>query len=485
MTPDKANTPHIEYEKLEAKRKPFRAVVGGTDTIRATGKEYLPMYPAETPDDYTARLHASTIDGIVLGGRETLTGSVFDGEIDLDKVTVDKTWLENVDNKGSHLNIFAREAFSASFEGFSLILIDMPNEQVKDAAEERTRGIRPYLSLYHAADVINWRWVINPNTKQRELALLVLREVTSESKGRFLSEDVTRYRVFTVENGRVAWELWKEGKDKDVVLEETGTFAKITTVPVSIIGDFCDDPKLLVESRLEIKAYQKESSFDVIEYLSIPMLMMVGRDNTETAPPYGASAYLDVPIGGDAKFIGIDAKGHESLKETVIQIKDYIRARVNYLIESTNDKTATEVVTQDKNKQARLITWSDELKDAIETALDYMSMLTGGKPENSIQLNTSWSNAKMTMTSQDMAAEGNLVTEGVASLESFVERRAAAGLLPAEVTADIELERIKKEQKEMAELQPVLNAKGMPNEKEPKAGEVPTKNPPVPDPAGH
>jgi hypothetical protein len=455
MTPDKANTPHLEYEKLEAKRKPFRAVVGGTDTIRASGKEYLPMYPAETPDDYTARLHASTIDGIVLGGRETLTGSVFDGEIDLDKVTVDKTWLENVDNKGSHLNIFAREAFSASFEGFSLILIDMPNEVVKDAAEERTRGIRPYLSLYHAADVINWRWVINPNTKQRELALLVLREVTSESKGRFLSEDVTRYRVFTVENGRVAWELWKEGKDKDVVLEETGTFAKITTVPVAVIGDFCDDPKLLVESRLEIKAYQKESSFDVIEYLSIPTFYTKGYEGEE-ALQLGASAHIRLPLEGEVGYAQLDSKGHLTLKETITEIKDYIRARVNYLIESTNDKTATEVVTQDKNKQARLITWSDELKDAIETALDYMSMLTGGKPENSIQLNTSWSNAKMTMTSQDMAAEGNLVTEGVASLESFVE------------------------------LQPVINGKGMPtNEKEQKAGEVPTKNPPVPDPAGH
>jgi hypothetical protein len=240
----------------------------------------------------------------------------------------------------------------------------------------------------------------------------------------------------------------------------------------------------LVESRLEIKAYQKESSFDVIEYLSIPTFYTKGYEGEE-ALQLGASAHIRLPLEGEVGYAQLDSKGHLTLKETITEIKDYIRARVNYLIESTNDKTATEVVTQDKNKQARLITWSDELKDAIETALDYMSMLTGGKPENSIQLNTSWSNAKMTMTSQDMAAEGNLVTEGVASLESFVERRAAAGLLPAEVTADIELERIKKEQKEMAELQPVLNAKGMPNEKEPKAGEVPTKNPPVPDPAGH
>lgn len=392
---DKASTPHPAYTGLEIKRDVYRAVYGGTDTIRAASTTYLPKYPGEG-DDYKDRLAASTIDGLVAGGVDQLCGSVFEGEIDTTGVKLDKKLLENIDNKGNHFNIFARDAFEASFEGCSLILVDMPTGKAEDFEQQQKLGLRPYLNLYTAANVINWRYQVNPVSKQKELVLLVLKEVSAEPKGRFLTENVTRYRVFTFENGVIIWELWKEVKQAvnglELILEDTGTVEKVTAIPAVFIGDVLDDPKLLVESRLEIKAYQKESSFDVIEYLSIPTFFTKGYEGEEQLK-LGSSVHVKLPLEGDVGFAQIDSAGLDSLKATIRETKDYIKSRVNYLVDSAGpDKTATEVVVADKDKQARLVVWADELKDALETALMYMGQFVGLGEDGAgeIALRTKW-----------------------------------------------------------------------------------------------
>lgn len=479
MSEDKASNPHPAYAGLETKRDVYRAVYGGTDSIRKTSTANLPKYPAESDPEYQVRLGCATIDGLVLGGVEQLCGSVFEGEIDTEKVHATlKPYLENVDNKGNHFNIFAREAFRASFEGFSLILVDMPTATATDLADQKKKGLRPYLNLYPASSVINWRYRVNPVSKQKELTLLVLMEVSSEAVDRFSVADVTRYRVFEVNNSVVTWELWKEtgeGKDKQLVKEDDGMIEKITAIPAAFIGDVMDDPKLLVESRLEIKAYQKESSFDAIEYLQMPTFVTKGYEGEETLK-LGASAHLKLPAdpAADAFYMQMDAAGHDSLKKSIAEIKDHIKARVNYLITSASEKTATQANIEDRDKQARLIVWADELKDALERALQFMGQFVGlGEDQaGEIVLVTSWSNAKLVMTAEDVTAESNLVTEGLESLETFVEKRYAAGLLPEGVDVKTELERIDKEMEKNAGIKPVVEAGKMPNEGQVNADET-------------
>lgn len=413
---DKASNPHPSYSALETKREVYRAVYGGTDSIRATSTANLPKYPAETESEYSVRVNSSTVDGLVMGGVDQLCGSVFEGEIDVTKVNASlQQFLENVDNKGNSFNIFARDAFRESFEGFSLILVDAPQGKATDLAQQKQQGLRPYFNLYCAGNVINWRYRINPVSKQKELALLVLKEVSAEPKGRFGVEDVTRYRVFTCENQGVSWELWreqkKEGSDttKVLILESEGIIEKVISIPVAFVGDVMADPKLLVESRLEIKAYQKESSFDVIEYLSIPTFYTKGYTGEEPLK-LGAAAHLNLPVDGEVGFAQIDAAGHDSLKGSIKDVKAYIKARVNYTLDEAMaqpDKTATEVVTSDKNKQARLVVWADELKDALETALMYMGQLAGlGEDEaGEIVLKTKWVVAQEEADKQKVAGD--------------------------------------------------------------------------------
>lgn len=397
---------HPIYNALASSRAAFAAVKGGTDAMHVAAETYLPKYPAEG-SDYTGRLNAATIDGIVSGGVEALTGAVFEGEIDITKVNpAIKPILENIDNCGNHFNVFVRDAFDASFDGCAVILVDMPAETEETAAIRQQFGAeadkmlnkRPYWILYRAVEAINWRYRENPKTKKMELALLVVKLLREVPDGKYGTTSEIHYRSWMLsETGQVEWEHWVEKTTNNIgngpaEFVNGGVIKGVSRIPAAIIGKLNDEPKLLTETRLEIKAYQKESSFDTIEYLSVPTFYTKGYDGTEPLK-LGAATHLKLPLEGEVGFAQIDADGHDSLKGTIREIKDYIKARLNYVIQQPmGDKTATESVIEDKDKQARLVVWAEQLKDAVELALGFTAeyMGKGIDQGGEVVFNTKW-----------------------------------------------------------------------------------------------
>ena len=397
---DSVKTEHKSYAEHAKLREVFDAVKGGTDSIRKGGEQWLPKYPAESSGDYKARLCTATIDGIVQGGVDVIAGAVFYDEIDTDGVNANiKPLLENIDNQGNSFNVFCRDAFRESFDGFSVIVVDAPSpvSPVRSQEDEQRAGLRPYWRLYKAADVWNWDFETDPVSKQKRLRMIVFKEKVSERSGRFLSRDAVYYRHWFVEDNQARWELWQERDDlKDqVVLIGSGVIGKLTELPVAFIGDVNDEPKLLVESRLEIKAYQKESSFDMIEYLSVPTFYTKGYDGEERIA-IGGSAHVKMPVDGDVGYAQIDSSGLESLKATIAAIKETIRGRVNEMVsvtvEGAVEETATAAMIKDRDKQARIVVWADELKDAIERALQFTGQFLnlGDDGAGEIVLRTKW-----------------------------------------------------------------------------------------------
>lgn len=403
---NKVDTKHKLYPSLELKRDVFRAVKGGTDTIQSFKTTYLPKFPAEDSTEYNARLTASTIDGIVMGGVDTLTGSVFFGDIDTSAVNpAIVPLLDNIDNKGNSFEVFARCAFECAFEGVSVIVIDRPKVPegvpIVSLEDQKTLDIRTYWRMYTAHDVINWRYRVNPISKATELELIVLSEPVEvvDPKDRFSVTTIQKYRVYFLNGNVVNWELWKRAdgvQSETFIREDFGSLPEYSAIPVSFVGCLDDDPRLLVESRLEVKAYQKESSYDVIEYLSVPTFCTKGYDGTEPLK-LGAATHLKLPVDGDAFYMQIDQAGHMSLKDTIAIIKDFIKGRLSELTTSATSqaaqpKTATQTIVEDKDKQARLIVWAEQFKDALELALGFTAESMGmDKTEGGeLVLNTKW-----------------------------------------------------------------------------------------------
>jgi hypothetical protein len=74
-------------------------------------------------------------------------------------------------------------------------------------------------------------------------------------------------------------------------------------------------------------------------------------------------------------------------------------------------KTATEVVTEDSDKQARLLVWAEQAKDCLEQALSYTAefMGMGIDAGGEIVFNTKWMGAEQKRKEADeRKAEGEL-----------------------------------------------------------------------------
>jgi len=430
----KVNSTHAIYDKNQPKRDLFRAVIGGTDTVREGTTKYLPKYPDELDAEYKARLIASTIDGVVADGHQGLVGKVFHEDPDTSKVKIDDAILQNIDNEGNKFAVFAKRAFADAFDGHSVIVVDAPNSDVpvRSLEDERTMGIRPYWRIYQAKDVINWRWDVD-ETKQTRLALLVLKECPEVPDGEFGTKTVERYRVYR-NTGTVTQELWEkvEGTVSTVGTEYVQVMPpmampKLLAIPAAIIGKLEAEPWLLNESRLEIKAYQKESSFDIIEYLSIPVFYTVGYSGEE---PISLGAHTHVRLEGEKAQIGfasIDAAGHTSLKATIDGIKQEIAGKLDALSTETmptnQEQTATEVVSDDSKSQARLIVWARQLEDALNRALQFTGQFMGMGEDAAgvIELRPAWKVAQenameqrdfdRTIVTEELKAKGGSLSE--------------------------------------------------------------------------
>jgi hypothetical protein len=235
---DEVGAVHPEYWHIAKKREVYQDVVEGTLKLREKRKKYLPPFPAETNEDYNFRANTATLFNLTAKTRNMMTGLVFKDPITLTADVSEQIvplW-ENIDNAGTHGDVFSQHLFMSSFEGYSAILVDAPAVTVNSREEQLALGLRPYWVHYKADDIWNWQYQINPISKSKELTMIVLREVTNESTGEFTSGQVVRFRVFRLVEGLVTWALFREerkSKDKvEYILEGDGAMPQLTMIPV-------------------------------------------------------------------------------------------------------------------------------------------------------------------------------------------------------------------------------------------------------------
>jgi hypothetical protein len=399
---DLVSNHHPCYDELEAKRVIIDDVRGGTSAMRAKGKTYLPQFPAELDRTYRARLETATLFNLYAKTENVMVGLVFQEEIDTSKVLIDEMLLENIDNKGNHFNVFAREIFEDSFDGASVILVDAPNAvNVQSLADEQSLGLRPYMIHYDQSDVINWEYRVNEISKKTELSMIVFKECKHEKAGRFIFEEATYYRVwFLNEMGKVQWELYKEvtnekTKQAEYILMDGNIVEKLSAIPVAIVGCLDDEPPLLDLAFLNIKLYQKESNFDNAEWQSAVSLFYTKGYDKDEVFPISSDYHYKLPENGEIGWAQIDATGNDTKRESLKYLAEQMSLiGLSMLADKTAnvDLTATEALLSNIGETAELRVRAEQLKDALELAIGFMAEYLGmGKDAGGeITLGAAW-----------------------------------------------------------------------------------------------
>lgn len=402
---------HSCYDAVQKQRVIWQDVIAGTLKLRAKCKEYLPQFPAETQASYDLRVKTSTLFNMTFKTRAVMVGLAFQDSIQFgeDVAPEIQELAENIDNQGTHFDVFARELFEDSFEGYAGILIDAPAVQASNLEQQQSMGLRPYCVKYTADQITNWRYRINAASKARELSLIVLRECSMEPDGEYTNKEVVRYRKFWIDNDNtIQWAVYREvKKDKEPTtyeLEGGGIVEGLSAVPFVPVRDLGEPPPFLDIANKNIEHYQSYSDYkSLIHKTNVPMFWRKEYTGDATTPfTISGDAVTDVGEKGGVGWAEVTGHSLEGCRVSLVDMcEDMARMGLSVLADKTAkvEVTATEFLLDNIAETAELRVMTRELQDSLEAALGFMAEYLGMDKDagGSLVMGTAWANQQKTV----------------------------------------------------------------------------------------
>ncbi len=272
----------------------------------------------------------------------------------------------------------------------------------------------PYIVTYNAEAVTNWDSTkVGDDRGVRSLQLVVLNETEFERRSGLAWVQMMRYRVLAIAGGvRDAWPEIDAG-DADYVAAEVrhtqevtaGDFVKpsiggktLSQIPFVFVGprDLVPEPDLPVVMplvRLALAIYRTEADYRQTLYMQgQDTLVIIGQQADANAGKtrVGAFGSIDLPIGGDAKYVGASADGISALESSIQNdLKRAAQLGSQLLTERGNEAEAASALgIRVASRTATLNTIAKAGAGAMEQILKMAATWVGADPaEVSVQPN--------------------------------------------------------------------------------------------------
>lgn len=383
------STPSPEQAAMVADARPIRVLVAGTKAMRAAGEEFLPREPAESVEAYNNRKKRSVLYNATGKTVADMTGKVFTKPIVYDKVAdADlKTWFENVDNAGRHLNVFARDCFYDAMQpGIGFIYVDMPPKverpdgQPATLADEQKAGIRPYMKWIPLENLIGWKTATIAGVEV--LTQIRIKECVTEPDPENPYQDKSVDQIRVVNRGG-EWQTFRDQKGTDGkstwVSNGAGTISQgeIQLFPVYINRDdfmkAC--PPLAKLAELNIAHWQSSSDQrNILHVARVPILFGAGF-NTDDKLVVGAAEMVQ-SSNENAKLGYVEhtgaaiGAGDKDLQNLELQMQTM---GLQLLIDQAGGQSATGEMRDEAKENSPLAMMAGALQDALTQAAQSMA----------------------------------------------------------------------------------------------------------------
>lgn len=404
-------TPLVEQQAFALEM--VRDIWGGTETIRALGQKYLPREPAEDAGSYGVRLRRSVFFNVFRHTVEGLAGFVFrkDPVLGSDVPEVMREHWENIDNAGTHGDVFARALLTdAMTAGHAGILVEYPNtgDIPLTVGDERDLQLRPYWIALKKDDIVSVR--MRELHGRSELEQMVIREKTYIPDGAYGEKEQVRYRVLykNFDTGEVGWRVESVTEDgKQVVVEDTGMFRNQVQIPIAEVatsgrmGAWVSRPQFLDLAYLNVAHYQQWSDYATcIHKTNVPILVTSGVE-VEGALVVGPNTGLNFSAP-DAKayYVAHDGNALASSKASLDDLKNDMAA-LGLAALANSKRVAETAVAKEIDKSASdasLSVTARGAQDAIEQAFDFHARYLMLDDGGSIQINREFGDTRILAT---------------------------------------------------------------------------------------
>lgn len=451
------STPSAAAKRQMPALKIVRDLFAGNERIKEEGETYLPKGGGEDQVNYRTRLARACLYNAFRHTVTGLVGFVFRdppklGEDVPTKISVPNDgkvtglW-ENIDNAGTHGDVFARDIMSdAMVAGHAAILVEYPNTGGKQTLrDERTGTVRPYWVPIRKDNILSWR--ASSESGKTTLLQVVLRESVVVPKGMFGESVEDRFRVLYNENGTVGWRLFRITDQKALVLEIEGLYPTQDEIPLAEVvtsgreGIFESVPPLLDLAYMNLAHYRQWSDYDTsIRMTCVPLLFTAGFQMTdEQGEPIviGPNSALRAnDPAAKAEYVTHDGGALGEVKASLDDLENRM-GQLGLAALASSKRTAETAKAKEIDKGATdsaLAVMARGLEDGLERALYFTAKYLKEPSGGSIEINTNF--ADLTMDAATMTAWGSLAQALPLPARVVIEALISGGRLPEETDVE-------------------------------------------------
>lgn len=320
------DTRHPDYEVFSKIWAKVRDCTKGSDWVKSKGETYLPKLSGQEDEEYKAYKSRAQFNNF--GGR-TLQISI--GQLfrknpqyeDLDD------YKKNIDLSGNSIESFSRQLFKEILKtNRAGVLVDYSVDQK-----------RPYLSMYTAETIINWKHERIGGEKKLSMVML---EIEVPKQDQYSHDTEKRWKEFYLEDGIYKTREWEEVKgDKNerdfqliegseiTIMRNGGNMSYIPFYPITTDGTSwaLTNPPLYDIININIGHYNNSADYENMLHWTGAKTLVVKEFNEDIVPIGGT---VDLGKDGDAYYL--EASSDSGLKEEMRHKEELIAAMGSQLM---------------------------------------------------------------------------------------------------------------------------------------------------------
>jgi hypothetical protein len=439
-------TPSTAYARAAVAWDLPRSLMGGTTAMRLKGKTYLPQEPGESNEAYDNRLSRTTLFNAFRKTVKDMTGKVFARPIVIGDDVPDtiRSYCENIDLTGRHLNIFARDVFEDGMQtGISFIMADMPYaDPTATRRDDIVSGRRPYLVHVKAEDLIGWKTEIIGGKETLTQVRIRERITEDDMTNPYQEKDVIQIRV--LEPGR--WYTFRSTEaERAYTPHAEGTtsldFIPIAPIYINRMDFMLGSPPLEDLADLNVSHWQSQSDQrNILHVARVPILFGAGFDETATMVVGANTMARSADPNAKLSYVEHSGAAIGAGQKDLEQIELQMQAMGLQLLVPKPGQTATGEARDEAKETSTLSMMAQALQDGLEQALGFMAQFEGlgADAGGSLVVNQDFGSIKVDGVELNVlmaSTSGGLITH-----KTYLNELKRRGSLSEDIDVDAEIE---------------------------------------------
>ena len=452
-------TKHKSVLDMSERWEMARAAAEGEHAVHEKGEVFLPRLQDEDDQAYRARLIATPFFNASWRTISGLRGMMFRKSPIIEVPLAMDELLTNIDLAGTSFStILQRIAEETLTVGRIGLLVDYPPvPEGTTRADFAAVNARPFIKLYKAESVYNWREeTINGVKRLTRVQLEEEAEVQDPAK-EFKTTEEKRYRVLDLNNGKYRQRLFKTEGEKEIQIggdiypKMNGAlmdFIPFFVAGTDDIGMDMDAPPLIDLITTNFHHYQQATAYERGCFFSgLPTMFISGIDTLDQE-----GNPVEISIGGalanilprpEARAYFVEVAGEFNALRTNLEDKKREMAVLGARMleqQKASVESADTIARRQYGEESTLAAIALTLGMAAKKALQWVADWAGIKGEIKVSLNTDFLPAGM--TAQDITSLIGAWQQGAISGEVLFSNLQAGEIIPAGITYEEEQERI-------------------------------------------